>query len=161
MERRPATPGDAAAQAECGVSQDFFVKGCDLKKCNDHINSANQEDPAERTPVCGKAPLPALDSIIETAIIDGMDTIELEYVPEGLEVTYVSGNLGVGQVITDRPSAMRIVDDLIARAQLEDKSRGLLTCSHVGNSYDIRVTEYQSFGESAFRLRLKKTVCHA
>ncbi len=102
-----------------------------------------------------------LQSIIETAINEGADAIELEYVPEGLEVTYVTGNMGVGEVVTDRASMKRIVDELIAQAKLEHRSRGGLKWAYRGKSYDIRVEEYESFGESAFRLILKNPIRRA
>lgn len=99
---------------------------------------------------------PTLQSILETAIQEGAEAIELEYVAAGLEVTYVSGNLGVGEVIADHASVKSIVAELMGQAQLGHKSWGVLKWVYGGRAYDIRVEEYESFGETAFRLRLKK-----
>jgi hypothetical protein len=99
---------------------------------------------------------PTLHSILETAIREGAEAIELEYVSAGLEVTYVSGNVGLGEVIADRGSVKSIVAELIEQARLGHKSHGVLKWVHGGRTYDIRVEADESFGETAFRLRLKK-----
>jgi len=97
-----------------------------------------------------------LQSLIETAIQQGADAIELEYVTEGLEVTYVSGSLGIGEVIANRESIKTIINELVTQAKLEHKRRGTFKWIHAGREYEVRVEEYDSFGESAFRLILKR-----
>ena len=97
----------------------------------------------------------SLYSILENAIESGADSIEMEFVSEGLEVTYMSGYFGLGEVIEDKETIGEILGELIDRAKLENKSRGTFEWSYGGESYKIRVSEYENFGESAFRLKLK------
>jgi hypothetical protein len=98
-----------------------------------------------------------LHSIIETAIQQGAETIDLEYVTEGMEVTYVSGSYGVGEVIDNRKSIKTIIDELVTQAKLEQKTRGTFKWIHDEREYEVRAEQYESFGESAFRLIVKKS----
>lgn len=131
-------------------------EGRDVAIRDDEVAKVRKDDMDKLLSTSRKGAILALQSIIETAITEGAEAIELEYVSAGLEVTYVSGNLGIGEVIADRASVKRIMGELIAQAQLEHKSRGMLKWAYGGRSYHIRVEEYESFGESAFRLILKK-----
>lgn len=104
----------------------------------------------------GKVSRLTLQSLIETAIREGANAIELEYVEEGLEVTYVSGNIGMGEVVDDRASITAIISELILQAKLEHKPRGVFKWVHESRAHEIRVEQFESFGESAFRILLKK-----
>ena len=97
-----------------------------------------------------------LQSILQEAIDDGADSIELERVAEGLEVTFMFGNSGIGSVVADRALEGAIIGLIVERAKLHNKPRGVMDWTHRGKSYKIRVVEYESFGESAFRLLLRK-----
>jgi len=101
-----------------------------------------------------------LQALIEAAILKGADTVDLEYVREGLEVTYMSGNIGLGEIVHDRESIETIIGELVTRAKLENKSRGVFKQIHAGREYEVRAEQYESFGESAFRLVLKKPKQH-
>lgn len=94
--------------------------------------------------------------LLEEARHQGAERVELEYVPEGLEVMYVRGNIGMGEVISNRTAASEIINELIERAHLEHRSRGKFTWQYGGKSQPIHVTTYDSFGETAYRLVLKK-----
>ena len=96
-------------------------------------------------------------SLLETAIEGGADSIELEYVTGGLEVFYMRGDIGIGEVIADRGAIKRIIGELVAQAKLEHKERGTFKWIHEQKEYEVRAEEYESFGESAFRLVLKKS----
>ena len=96
-------------------------------------------------------------SLFETAVQYGADAIELEYAPEGLEATFMRGDVGIGNVIKDDEAIERIIGELVAQARLEHKSRGIFKWIHKQKEYEVRVEEYESFGESAFRLVLKKS----
>ena len=98
-----------------------------------------------------------LHSLIETAVRQGAETIELEYVTEGLEVTYMSGSFGISEVIDNRKSIKTIIDELVTQAKLEYKTRGTFKWIYDEREYEVRAEEYESFGESAFRLILKKS----
>jgi len=131
-------------------------EGRDVAISDDEIAKVRKDNLEKLLSTGRKGAFRTLQSIIETAINTGAAAIELEYVSEGLEVTYVSGSIGIGEVIADRRSAKRIVGELIAQAKLEHKLRGVLKWAHGGRLHKIRVEEYESFGESAFRLILKK-----
>jgi hypothetical protein len=66
------------------------------------------------------------------------------------------GSTGIGDVLSDRTLASEVIGLIINRAQLEDKSRGVMRWTLFGEQYAITVEEYESFGESAFRLKLGK-----
>ena len=101
-----------------------------------------------------KTVLQKLQQILETAIDCGADSIELEIADGGLEVTYMSGNMGYGELISDHELIGRVICLIIDRAKLENKSRGVMIWTLSGRQYRITVKEYESFGESAFRLKL-------
>ena len=100
--------------------------------------------------------LQLLQSLLEEAIADGTNSIELEYVDEGLEITHVIGNSGVGSVVDDRLLAEELIGLIVERAKLQNKSRGVIDWAYRGKSYKITVVEYENFGESAFKLLLEK-----
>src|ERR1039457_5259912 len=102
-----------------------------------------------------KTPELTLHSLIEEAIKMGADSIEFEYVPEGLEITFFLDDIGTGKVIRDRTSIEAIFDELVSTAKLEKKTRGVFKWGHPNPEYEIHAQEYQSFGESAFRLTFK------
>lgn len=97
-----------------------------------------------------------LQSLIETACRQGADTIRMEYVTEGLEVTYARRGLSIYYVVTNREAIRTIVGELVSQAGLEHKARGKFKFVYDGREYEIRAEEYDSFGESAFRLTLKR-----
>jgi hypothetical protein len=97
-----------------------------------------------------------LQQILEEAVSAGANSIELEYVAEGLAVMYMFGSTGSGDVIDDRALASGIIRLIVERARLARKSRGVMNWMLLGKQYNIAVEEYDSFGESAFRLILGK-----
>ena len=100
--------------------------------------------------------LQMLQSLLEEAIAGGADSIELEYVDEGLEVTFMVGSSGIGSVVDDRMLAAGIIGLIVERAKLQNKSSGVIDWAYRGKSYKITVAEYESFGESAFKLLLQR-----
>jgi len=100
--------------------------------------------------------LQKLQQMLEEAVSAGADSIELEYVAEGLEVMYVFGSTAIGDVIDDRVLASGIIGLIVDRAKLARRSRGVMNWTLFGKQYNITVEEYDSFGESAFRLILGK-----
>jgi hypothetical protein len=97
-----------------------------------------------------------LESILAEAVDSGADSIGLEYVDEGLEVTYMFGDSGFGNVVIDRMLEGKVIDLIVERAKLENKSRGVIDWTHRGKLHRITVVEYESFGEVAFKLLLRK-----
>ena len=74
---------------------------------------------------------------------------------EGLEVTYVSGNFGIGEVIDNCKAIKAIISELVTQAKLEHKTRGTFKWIDDNRDYEVQVVQYESFGEAAFRLTLK------
>lgn len=97
-------------------------------------------------------------SMLENAITAGADTITLERVTEGLEVCYESGNFGIGEILDDPEIESEIIGIIIDLADLERKPRGTMQIEVLGETRTISVKEYDSFGESAFRLVLRRPV---
>lgn len=97
-----------------------------------------------------------LQQILEEAVNSRADTIEFEYVAEGLEVSMMFGGRGIGYVLDDRELAGEIIGLIIDRARLANKSRGVMTWTLLGKPCTITVEEYDCFGESAFQLKFRK-----
>ena len=95
-----------------------------------------------------------LESLLEDAVADGADSIDLEYVSDGLEVTFMFGNSGIGSVVDDRILAGELIRLIVERAKLQNRSRGMINWTYHGKSHNITVVEYENFNESAFRLIL-------
>jgi hypothetical protein len=95
-------------------------------------------------------------SYLDEAVGAGADAILLEYVPERLEVCFMLGDTGAGRVLKDSKLAGDLMQLVAKRAGLNAKSRGTMTWASHGQPVRIAVEEYDSFGECAFRLKLKQ-----
>jgi hypothetical protein len=95
-----------------------------------------------------------LQDILEEAIHVKADAVELEYDDEGLIVTNIVGHIGMGDVIKDRQLSRALIALIVERAKLANKPRGEMEWNRGKEIYKIRVTEYDSFGETAYRLRV-------
>ena len=98
-----------------------------------------------------------LHQILEEAAGAGPDAIELEYRDEGLEVTFMFGRTGVGNMLVCRKLESEVIKVIIQQSHLQRSSCGSMGVTLLGEPYTIIVEEYESFGESAFRLRLQKS----
>jgi hypothetical protein len=78
-------------------------------------------------------------------------------VDEGLEVCYESGHLGIGEILDDLEMEAELVGAIVDLADLERRSRGTIRIEALGATRTIAVQEYDSFGESAFRLTLRQS----
>ena len=99
-----------------------------------------------------------LQSIIEEAINMGADIVELEYAYEGMEVTYLVGIRGIGSLLKDRTLESSIIDLIIELAKLQNKSSGVMKFVIGDKVHRIKVEEYESFGETSFRLYLPRRI---
>lgn len=97
-----------------------------------------------------------LDRLFDQAFGAGADAIEFERVPEGLEVSVVKAGSGIGTVLEDPELESELIELIVARAGLQERSRGKLTWTVRGKERVIEVEEYDSFGESCFRMKLGK-----
>jgi hypothetical protein len=108
----------------------------------------NEDDESEAFHVlCG---------VLEDALRTGADAVKLEYEGSGLEVSFMFGNTGLGSVIVDRELERGIIAALVEKAKLDRRSRGKMRINLLGERHTAVVEEYESFGESAFRLSLEK-----
>ena len=119
---------------------------------NTDMNNSKEQDtkpasPAERQ----------LQAYLDEAVEAGADTIILEYVPEGLEVCFMLGDTGAGRILEDSKLAGALMELIGDRAGLGTRTKGRMTWLVHGQPVEIAVEEYDSFGECAFRLKLKKT----
>jgi hypothetical protein len=97
-----------------------------------------------------------LEQIIEKAIKSETESVTLEYADEGLEVCFICGNTGIGDVIVDPIMRNGILRLIVGMAKLDNKSKGMMVWTILGKQYKIAVEEYDNFGEPAFKLILNK-----
>jgi len=98
--------------------------------------------------------LQVLQQILEDALREGADAVELEYVDQGLEVCRLFGSTGLGNVLTDRELNRGIISVVVERAGLAMRSRGQMQIDLLGEQRTVIVEEQERFGESSFRLIL-------
>ncbi|MHC4401746.1 MAG: hypothetical protein ACYTG0_18905 [Planctomycetota bacterium] len=103
----------------------------------------------------GQSAAGKLQEIIDRALDSGADSVTVEYAKEGgLEVCFMFGNTGIGDILVDRHLEGEVMSLICERAGLEERTSGVLRCASHGRDLDIEVEEYDSFGETAFTLRL-------
>jgi hypothetical protein len=96
----------------------------------------------------------SLDDILEVALRSNSTGVSLEYDSSGdLEVTYFSGNSGLGVAVSEATVKQRFISELIDRAGLETKVKGTIRVARDGSVQVVRVSQRDHFGESAFDLR--------
>ncbi len=93
---------------------------------------------------------------LESAIQAGVDSVGLEYEGRELTVFYQRGQMGLGAGSISEDLQQAVIGDIVKRAGLKRKTRGKMPVTLLGDEYEVVVEEYDSFGESAFDLRLKK-----
>jgi hypothetical protein len=97
-----------------------------------------------------------LNDLLCAAVEAGADTVELERVPEGLEICLLASGSGGGTVLKDRALEAALVQLIVRRAKLGNRGAGTIAWNVLGENHRITVEEYDSFGEACFRLRLGK-----
>lgn len=95
-----------------------------------------------------------LDRLLHEAVDAGADTVELERVPEGLEICFLVSGSGLGKVLKDRTLEHELIELIVHQAGLENRVKGKMNWNISGKTCSITVEEYDSFGESCFRLKL-------
>ena len=98
-------------------------------------------------------PPAALQNIVERALAGNADSVELEPVPEGLEICWRVGNAGLGTVFSKK-EGNRITRFIVRAAGLERHHKGVMTMTVAGERRQVSVETYEHFGEWAYRLRL-------
>jgi len=100
--------------------------------------------------------LHVLRKILEEATDMGADAVELELEEKGLEVCYMFGHTGVGNILLDHKQGQYIIEFIIEKAKIDKNSCGKMHMDFHKGQHTIVVEEYENFGESAFRLILDK-----
>ena len=91
-----------------------------------------------------------LDSLVAKAIELGAHVLEIEYKDGYEEVYALKGNTGVGIAMLPSNGS----EATILRRQLHDSTRRKRRVSVEGSRYSLRVSEYDSFGETAYRVEI-------
>ena len=94
--------------------------------------------------------------VLEEAVQAGADSVGLEWEDRDLVVYLNFGYTGVGAVSIPRDLQPAVIEEIVKGAGLDRKSRGKIRATLLGVEYEVIVKEYDSFGESAFTLTLKK-----
>ena len=97
-----------------------------------------------------------LTEILQKAVDDGADSVQLEYVSGGMEVCFMFGHVGVGAVLIDRALEREVVGYIVDHANLTNKSRSPMKIDLRSGEHIIHVKQYDNFGESAFILEIQK-----
>jgi hypothetical protein len=94
--------------------------------------------------------------VLEKAVEAGANSVGLDYKGRDLMVFHNFGNTGLGASCIPQELQQDVIAEIVKRAGLSRKSRGKMQISLLGKGYEAVVEEYDSFGESAFRLILKE-----
>lgn len=97
-----------------------------------------------------------LEELLQAAVESGVARIDVERVPEGLEIVFVAGSSGLGRIIQDRELESKLIQLIISRSGLEDNAQGKMEWRFAGKVYVIKVEQYESFGEWCCRLKIQK-----
>ena len=76
----------------------------------------------------------------------------------GSETTALSvgAATGIGAGAISEGLQQAVIKEIVERARLERKCRGRMPMNLLGKEYEVTVEEYDSFGESAFNLTVKR-----
>ena len=94
--------------------------------------------------------------VLKGAVQAGSDSVGLEYKGADLPVIYQRGQVGLGAGSIPEDLKQAVIEEIVQRAGLKRKSRGKMPVTLGGSEYEVTVKEYDSFGESAFNLMLRK-----
>jgi len=98
-----------------------------------------------------------MQEILDQAIDAGAAAITIEFAKEGgLEVLFEFGNTAVGDILVDQTLEADVITLIYERAGLEEKPFGVLHWESQGQNLEIRIEEYDSFGETAYKLTFPK-----
>lgn len=93
-----------------------------------------------------------LDDVLDGLVELEADRVTIEWAQGGIEVTMYKGSTGIGGIVA-APHASAIVRELVSRAKLENRNRGLLKAKVRNRHMRFTAKEYDYFGESAVEMR--------
>ena len=94
--------------------------------------------------------------VLEAAASAGIESVGLEWKGEDLLVFHDSGAEGYVATKVAKPLQLEFIAEIVKRAQIGRKHKGNMRLRLLGQDYSVAVEEYDSFGESAYTLTLKK-----
>ena len=94
--------------------------------------------------------------VLEEAVKVGADSLELEHQGRDLIVFHRFGNTGLGAARIPAELQQAVIKEIVKRAGLSRKPSGKMQVTLLGKDYEARVKEFDSFGESAFSIKLKE-----
>jgi hypothetical protein len=90
--------------------------------------------------------------VLEAAAWAGVESVGLEWKGDELLIFHENGNVGkIAKTLT-----LEVIAEIMKRAQIERRHKGNMRLIILGQEYSVAVEEYDSFGESAYTLTLKK-----
>ena len=95
--------------------------------------------------------------VLEAAALAGMESVGLEWRGDDLLVFHDSGSRGYVATKIAKPLQLEVIAEIVKRAQIGRKHKGNMRLRLLGQEYSVAVEEYDSFGETAFTLRLSRT----
>lgn len=98
-----------------------------------------------------------MQEIVDQAVDAGADAVTIEFAQEGgLEVLFVFGNKCIGDILVERTIESEVMKLIHERAELAEEPCGVMRWESHGQNLEIRVEEYDSFGETAYRWTFPK-----
>jgi hypothetical protein len=94
--------------------------------------------------------------VLEEAAQAGADSLELEWEGRDLMAFQCLGHAAVGTAPFSRDLQSAVLEEVVQRAGLRRKSKGRMLLTLNEEEYEVLVKQYESFGESAFILKLNK-----
>lgn len=93
-----------------------------------------------------------LIGVLEEAVRAGVESVVLEWRGSDLLIFHEDGCGGK----VAKPLTLEVIAEIVKRAQIGRKHKGNMRLPLLGQEYSVAVEEYDSFGESAYTLTLKK-----
>jgi hypothetical protein len=94
--------------------------------------------------------------VLEAAALAGVESVGLEWKGDDLLVFHETENRGYVATKISTPLTLEVIAEIVKRAQIGRKRKGNMRLRLLGQEYSVAAEEYDSFGESAFTLKLKK-----
>jgi hypothetical protein len=94
-----------------------------------------------------------LSGILREAVQTGSDKVELERVPDGLEICFTKAGSGIALMLSDPDLEEALFDLIVQRSGVKKRATGKMEWKVLGKTRSIQVKEYNSFGETCFRLK--------
>jgi hypothetical protein len=94
--------------------------------------------------------------VLEEAVQEGANTVELEFDRRKLIVYHRYGNTALGAARIPQELQRDVINVLVKKSGLSRKPKGKMQVRLLGKNYEVIVEEYDSFGESAFTITLKE-----